>query len=96
LDYAYRVAGEYFAGSITRQYPDEQAAWDFVDAHQGKTVVVRCKDDKAQASALLDADQDPFWTDRNAPGLCAMVRQHWRDELRDEQPPAPMDEDPGS
>lgn len=41
LDYSYRVAGEYYAGCITRLYPDEQAAWDFVDARQNKAVVVR-------------------------------------------------------
>ena len=61
LDYAYRVAGEYYAGRITRQYPDEQAAWDFVDARQNKAVVVRYKDDQAQSSALRDVDQDLSW-----------------------------------
>ncbi len=86
LDYCYRVAGEYYAGSITGQYPDEQAAWNFVDAHSSKPVVVRYKDDNAQASALRDADQEPSWTDGTGPGLLATVWQHWRDELRGEQP----------
>jgi|SRR5579863_1106555 hypothetical protein len=86
LDYSYRVAGEYYAGSITRQYPDEQAAWDFVDPRRGKHVVVRYKDDRAQTSVLRDADQETSWTPDTAPSLFAMVRQHWRDELRDEHP----------
>ena len=84
LDYCYRVAGEYYAGSITEQYPDEQAAWDFVDARRAKPVVVRYKDDNAQTSALRDADQEPSWTVGTGLSLYAMVWQHWRDELRGE------------
>jgi len=93
LEYSYRVAGEYYAGSITRQYPDEQAAWDFVDARQDKAVVVRYKDDQAHSSALRDDDQDPSWNDAGGPGFLSMVWNHWRDELRTEEPTAPDDED---
>jgi hypothetical protein len=92
LDYNYRVAGEYYAGSITRQYPDEQAAWDFVDARHNKVVVVRYKDDHPQSSVLRDIDQDPSWNDAVGPGL-SMVWNHWRDELSHEKPTAPDDED---
>jgi hypothetical protein len=92
LDYSYRVAGEYYAGSIARQFPDEQAAWDFVDARCGKTVVIRYKDDHAKLSALPDADQEPSWVDEPGPGLFAMIWQHWRDELRSEQPPVENNE----
>jgi hypothetical protein len=92
LDYSYRVAGQYYAGSITRQYPDEQAAWDFVDARQDKIVVVRYKDDCAQSSALRDVDQDLSWNDARKPGLLSMVWNHWSDELRGEKPIAPDDE----
>jgi hypothetical protein len=83
VDYSYRVSGEYFAGSVTRQYPDEQAAWDFVDAHRDQPIVVRYKGDKAQACALRDDDQGPSWAEGNGIGLFAMVWQHWRDELRE-------------
>lgn len=93
LDYNYRVAGEYYAGSITRQFPDEQAAWDFVDARQDKAVVVRYKDDHAQSSALRDVDQDLSWKDAGGPGLLSMVWNHWRVELRRENPAAPNDDD---
>jgi hypothetical protein len=41
LDYGYRVVGAYLAGSIRRQYPDQQTASDFVDARRGKAVVAR-------------------------------------------------------
>ena len=92
LDYSYRVAGEYYAGSITRQYPDEQSAWDYVDARRNQPVVVRYKDDNAQSSALSDSDQDPSWSTATEPGLLAMVWQHWSDELRGD-PKAPDDED---
>lgn len=93
LDYSYRVAGEYYAGSVNRQYPDEQAAWNFVDARRGKPVVVRHKDDKAQASVLLDADQDPCWSKGPEPSLPVMVWQHWRDELPGEEPQVQADKD---
>ena len=93
LDYSYRVAGEYYSGAIVRQYPDEQAAWDFVDAYRDRSVVVRYKDDKPEASVLRDADQDLAWTE---PGtdFFAMIWQHWRDELRGEQEPLADEEDP--
>ena len=84
LEYSYRVHGEYYAGSIARQYPDEQAAWDFVDARRDQSVVVRYKDNNVQASALRDMDQGPSWTDNGA-GVFAMVWRHWRDELRSQQ-----------
>jgi len=93
LDYSYRVAGQYYAGSVTRQYPDEQAAWDFVNARQDKVVVVRYKADRAQSSTLRDADQDLAWNDHRERGLLAMVWNHWRDELRGGKPTAPTDED---
>ena len=94
LDYSYRVAGEYYAGSFTRQYPDEQCAWDFVDAHRDRPVVVRYKDDNAQASALLDTDQDATWAEGSGEGQFAMVWRHWRDELRGEQQRDTDDEGP--
>lgn len=94
LDYSYRVAGEYYAGSITRQYPDEQAAWDFVDAHRGEPVIVRYRDDKSQTSVLRPADQGPSWNSQPQAGLLEMVWHHWGDELRGD-PPSP-DEDLGA
>ena len=92
LDYCYRVTDEYYAGSITRQYPDEQSAWDYVDARRNKPVVVRYKDDNAQSCALRDSDQDSSWSTAAEPGLFAMIRQHWRDELSGD-PKTPDDED---
>jgi len=92
LDYSYRVAGEYYAGCITRQYPDEQSAWNYVDARRNQPAVVRYKDDNAKSSALRDADQDPGWSTTAEPGLLAMVWQHWNDELRGDPKPA-EDED---
>lgn len=85
LDYSYTVAGDFYAGSFTRQYPDEQSAWDFVDANRGKHVIVRYKTNNAQASTLRDADQDLSWNGISDPSVLAMVWQHWRDELRTEQ-----------
>lgn len=85
LDYSYRVAGQYYAGSTTRQYPDEQAAWDFVDARRDKPIVMRYKDDNPPTSTVREADQEAAWIDGTGQSLFQMVSQHWRDELRGEQ-----------
>ena len=92
LEYSYRVAGEYYAGSLARQYPDEQAAWEFVDARRDRPVVVRCKDDNAQVSVLRDADQELSWNNMTSARLPAMIWQHWRDELRRESETTSGDE----
>ena len=84
LDYSYRVRGEYYAGSVTRQYADEQAAWDFVDARCKKNALIRYKDDKPEVSVLLEADQDLLWNTQPAPNFFSQLWQHWSDELRQE------------
>jgi hypothetical protein len=82
LDYSYRVAGEYYAGSITRQFPDEHAAWDFINARRDKPVVVRYKDDNAPSSALRDQDQEISWrTVTPGRGFLITVWRHWCDEF---------------
>jgi len=82
VDYSYRVAGDYYSGRISRQYPDEQAAWEFVDSRRAKAIVVRYKDDNPESCALRDGDQDPSWSGPAEPNLFTMVWNHWRDELR--------------
>ena len=82
LEYTYKVHGEYYAGKMTRQFPDEQAAWDFVDAHRDEPVVVRYRDDKPQFSHLLVADQGMGWLTGRDPGVFWQVWQHVRNEVR--------------
>ncbi len=84
LEYTYRVGGEYFAGRVTRQYADEQAAWDFVDARRGKNALIRYRDDKAETSVLREADQRFLWGPELQPGFFVQVWRHWSDELRRE------------
>lgn len=36
VDYCCRVHGEYYSGHLVRQFADEQAAWEFVDARQAR------------------------------------------------------------
>lgn len=81
LEYSYRVHGEYYAGTTCRQFADEQAAWDFVDAHRGEPVVVRYRDDKPGISTFLVLDQ-PGWSLDRRPGVFAQLWRHWRDELQ--------------
>ena len=85
LDYSYRVHGHYYAGSVTRQYPDEQAAWNYVDARRNKTVLIRYRDGQAEVSVLRDVDQDYGWQTVDTPQFLDAVWQHWKDELRPER-----------
>jgi hypothetical protein len=82
VEYSYRVHGEYYAGSMTWQFPDEQAAWDFVDPHREEPVVVRYRDDKPGISIFLVPDQGPGWMFDGGPVVLAQVWQHLRDELQ--------------
>ena len=84
LAYSYHVRGEYYAGSITRQYADEQAAWDFVDARRGKSALIRYKDDKPQVSVFLETDQGLLWNPEPSPAFFTQLWRHWSDELRRE------------
>ena len=82
VEYTYQVHGEYYAGTMIRQFPDEQVAWNFVDAHREEPVVVRYRDDKPEVSILLLPDQGPGWILNSGSGFLAHVWQHMRDELR--------------
>lgn len=82
LEYTYRVHGEYYSGSLTRQFPDEQVGWNFVDTHRDETVIVRYRDDKPEDSVLLVADQGVAWAPGPGPGLLSQVWQHLRNEIR--------------
>jgi len=82
LEYTYRVHGEYYVGTVIRQFPDEQAAWDFVDAHRDEPVIVRYRDDKPEASFLLIPDQRPGWMFSGGPGIVTQVWHHIRNEVR--------------
>jgi len=82
LEYTYKVHGEYYAGTVTRQFPDEQAAWDFVDAHRDEPVVVRYRDEEPQVSRMLISDQGMGWATDREPGLLWQVWQHVRNEVR--------------
>jgi hypothetical protein len=82
LEYTYRLRGEYYSGSMTRQFPDEQSAWDFVDSHRDEPVIVRYRDDKPEDSVLLVADQGVAWAPGPGPGLLSQVWQHLCNEIR--------------
>lgn len=83
LDYGYRVHGEYYSGHFVRQFADEQAAWDFVDARRDQPIMIRHKDDDAELSILGSSDQMALAGETSAP-LSSQVWRHWRDLLRRE------------
>jgi len=82
VEYTYRVHGEYYAGTMARQFPDEQAAWDYVDSHRDEPVIVRYRDQKPEVSILLIADQGPGWMLDTGPGAFAQVWRHLCNEVR--------------
>ena len=82
VEYTYRVRGEYYSGSMTRQFPDEQAAWDFVDTHRDESIVVRYRYDKPQVSFLLVADQGSAWLTSAESKVLWQIWQHLRNEIR--------------
>ena len=59
LGYSYWVDGTRYAGYRTRQFADEQAAWDYVDSLKGKSVAVRYKPGAFEISTLRNQDQPP-------------------------------------
>ncbi|HEV2395608.1 MAG TPA: hypothetical protein VGS27_01530 [Candidatus Sulfotelmatobacter sp.] len=93
LEYSYRVSGEYYAGNITRQYADEQTAWEFVDARRGRSAAIRYRDGKTETSVLREADQEFLWEPQPTPGFFIQLWRHWCDELRLEPRSARKDEE---
>jgi len=60
LGYSYVVEGERYSGYYSRQFADEQHAWDYVKGLQGQLVVVRHKQDDPVISALRSVDQQSY------------------------------------
>jgi hypothetical protein len=57
LGYSYYAEGELYSGYYSRQFHDEQAAWDYASGLKDKTVVVRYKPGHPEVSALRINDQ---------------------------------------
>jgi hypothetical protein len=60
--YSYLVEGERYAGYFSRQFADEQDAWDFLRPLQGQSIFVRYKPGRPDISAVRVADQGPLFT----------------------------------
>ncbi|MGO9087085.1 MAG: hypothetical protein ACLQBK_17840 [Candidatus Sulfotelmatobacter sp.] len=57
LGYSYLVEGTRYSGYYSRQFADEQQAWDYVRGLQGRSVVVRHRQGNPAVSALRSGDQ---------------------------------------
>src|SRR6185369_13091077 len=57
LGYSYYAEGELYSGYYSRQFLDEQVAWDYANELKDKTVVVRYKLGHPEVSALRINDQ---------------------------------------
>lgn len=60
--YWYLVEGERYAGYFSRQFADEQDAWDFLRPLQGQSIFVRYKPGRPGISAVRMSDQGPLFT----------------------------------
>jgi hypothetical protein len=64
IGYSYQIEGNYCSGYFKVQFPDEQAAWTFVDKLKGQPAVIRYNPRKPDVSILRTQDQGPgFKTD---------------------------------
>lgn len=57
LGYSYRAEDEIYSGYYSRQFHDEQIAWDYANALKDKVVMVRYKPNHPEVSALRINDQ---------------------------------------
>ena len=60
IGYSYNVNGDYYSGYLTRQFNDEQRAWDFVDARKDSQVLIRYKPNRPQIAVLRESDQSQW------------------------------------
>lgn len=62
IGYSYVVNGERYSGYWTKQFFDEQAAWEFVGSWRGRSVTIRCRESEPQESAFRLRDQNSAQT----------------------------------
>jgi hypothetical protein len=60
--YSYLVEGERYAGYFSRQFADEQDAWDFLRPLPLQSIFIRYKPGRPDISAVRMADQGPLFT----------------------------------
>lgn len=63
LAYSYRVEGELYSGYFTRQFADEQDAWDYVRPLKEQTIFVRYRPANPGISAVRTSDQNSLFAD---------------------------------
>jgi len=56
LAYSYLVDGERYSGYFTRQFADEQDAWDYVHPLKGQAIFVRHKPSNPAVSSVRIVD----------------------------------------
>jgi len=60
LSYSYVIDGERYSGYFTRQFADEQDAWDYVRPLKGQPIFVRHKPSNLAVSSVRIVDQSPL------------------------------------
>jgi hypothetical protein len=62
LAYSYTVEGERYPGHFSRQFADQQDAFDYVQPLKGRPIFVRYKPGHPNVSAVRLAEQDSLFT----------------------------------
>jgi Protein of unknown function (DUF3592) len=75
LAYSFAVAGERYAGHFSRQFADQQDAFDYVQPLKGRSILVRYRPDNPNVSAVRLSDQDPLFTARHGSFSSGLVKR---------------------
>lgn len=62
LAYSYIVEGERYAGHFSRQFADQQDAFDYIQPLQGRAIFVRYRPGDPNVSAVRLSEQDSLFT----------------------------------
>jgi len=73
--YSYLVDGERYAGYFTRQFADEQDAWDYVTPLKGQSTFVRYNPSNPAVSSVRVADQSPVLTSGQSSFVLRFLRR---------------------
>ena len=64
LGYSYRVEGERYSGYFSRQFADEQDAWDYIRPLREQTIFIRYRPANPCVSTVRTSDQNPLFMAR--------------------------------
>ena len=64
LGYSYRGEGDRYSGYFSRQFADEQDAWDYIRPLREQTIFIRYRPANPCVSTVRTSDQNPLFMAR--------------------------------